>query len=270
VTDIVDAEVVEPGTDLVPAPQSSANLFRTDDPVQMVEKATQVANALRNVISAQGLFTNVQGKAHVNVEGWQLLGSMLGVTAVCTHTEAVDGGYKAHVEARTLDGRVIGAADAVCTKHERRGPWKNADDYARLSMAQTRATSKALKGPLGFVVNLAGYATTPAEEMTFAEPDTAMSPASATPATSGGSSPSSPSGSQASSLGPKALASLESLFLDFIEAGGSSQQYLLKLASIGVDATPEEETGAILGRLSKEQGKNLADWFRAAIKKAGE
>jgi hypothetical protein len=87
------------------------------------------------------------------------------------HTEAIDGGFLATVEARAADGRVIGRADALCTKYEKRGPWKNADDYARLSMAQTRATSKALKGPLGFVVSLAGYATTPAEEMTFAEPD---------------------------------------------------------------------------------------------------
>ena len=32
-------------------------------------------------------------------------------------------------------------------------------------MAQTRATSKALRGPLGFIVHLAGFSATPAEEM---------------------------------------------------------------------------------------------------------
>jgi hypothetical protein len=32
-------------------------------------------------------------------------------------------------------------------------------------MAQTRATSKALRQPLGFVMTLAGYSATPAEEM---------------------------------------------------------------------------------------------------------
>lgn len=148
-----------------------SNLFNTDDPVEVIEKAANVADALKDVIVQRGLFVNVQGKPHVQVEGWQLLGSMLGVSAVCTDTEPVDGGFKATVEARTMDGRVVGRADALCTKHEKRGPWKNADDYARLSMAQTRATSKALKAPLGFVISLAGYATTPAEEMTFAEPD---------------------------------------------------------------------------------------------------
>ena len=165
----VDATAVEIGTDLEPhAPQG---LFRTDDPVEVVEKAARVADALKDVIVRKGLFTMIQGKAHIGVEGWQLVGAMLGVTAVCVGTEPVDGGYKATVEARTADGRVIGSADALCTKHEKRGPWKTADDYSRLSMAQTRATSKALKGPLGFVVSLAGYQTTPREEMTFAEPD---------------------------------------------------------------------------------------------------
>lgn len=166
--EVVDAEVVE-SQELVHAPPTA--LFKTDDPVEVVGKATEVANALAAVIQSKQLFTSIQGKNHVRVEGWQLLGSMLGVTAIVVGTEEVDGGYKATVEARAADGRVIGRADALCTKHEKRGPWKSADDYARLSMAQTRATSKALKGPLGFVVSLAGYEATPAEEMTFAEPD---------------------------------------------------------------------------------------------------
>jgi hypothetical protein len=169
--EVLDPELLleEEGQELVTQPPTA--LFKTDDPVEVVEKATSVADALKAVIDSRGLTTSIQGKAHVRVEGWQLLGSMLGVTAVCVDTEVVDGGYKATVEARASDGRVIGRADALCTKHEKRGPWKSADDYARLSMAQTRATSKALKGPLGFVVSLAGYQTTPAEEMTFTEPD---------------------------------------------------------------------------------------------------
>ena len=167
-----DTPTVE-GTAVELVPTQPGTLFRTDDPVEVVERATRVADSLAAVIQSKGLFTQIQGKSHVRVEGWTLLASMLGVTAVCVETEPVDGGYKATVEARAVDGRVIGRADALCTKHEKRGPWKSADDYARLSMSQTRATSKALKGPLGFVVSLAGYQSTPAEEMTFAEPDAA-------------------------------------------------------------------------------------------------
>ena len=163
--EIVEAVVVQ-SQELAPA-----GLFKTDDPVEVVERATRVADARKDVISQRGLYAMIQGKPHVRVEGWQLVGAMLGVTAVCVETVEVEGGWKATVEARTADGRVIGSASALCTKNEKRGPWKTADDYARLSMAQTRATSKALKGPLGFVISLAGYQTTPAEEMTFAEAD---------------------------------------------------------------------------------------------------
>ena len=39
------------------------------------------------------------------------------------------------------------------------------DDYALSSWAQTRGRSRCLAAPLRFIVKLAGYATTPAEEM---------------------------------------------------------------------------------------------------------
>ena len=51
--------------------------------------------------------------------------------------------------------------------------WQDRDDYALRSMAQTRATSKALRQPLGFVITLAGFDPTPAEEMPHdAQPST--------------------------------------------------------------------------------------------------
>jgi hypothetical protein len=181
--EVVEAEVV--GEEIIqydPPPQQ-VSLFGTNDPLEVVEKATAVADVLKDVLRSRNLIANIRGKDHVQVEGWQLLGSMLGVTAVCVHTDVIDGGFKATVEARTFTGQLVGRADAVCTKYEKSGPWKGADDYARLSMAQTRATSKALKGPLGFIVHLAGYETTPAEEMTFAseESNITSAPADAAP-----------------------------------------------------------------------------------------
>jgi hypothetical protein len=160
--DIIEGTAIEH----VPEQSNAVNLFGTTDPAQVLVKAAEAADALVGVIRRKRLYTNIKGKSHVQVGGWQLLGSMLGVTAVCTHTEEIGNGYKATVEARTLDGRVVGRADALCTRDEKApSPWRTADDYALLSMAQTRATSKALRGPLGFVIQLAGYEPTPAEEM---------------------------------------------------------------------------------------------------------
>jgi hypothetical protein len=133
----------------------------------VLERATYTANALADVIDKRNLYSVIKGNKHVQVEGWQTLGSMLGVTPICVWTRPLDNGWEARVEARTLDGRLIGAAEAMCLKAEAR--WRSADDYAIRSMAQTRATSKALASPLRFVITLAGYAGTPAEEMTFEE-----------------------------------------------------------------------------------------------------
>lgn len=140
-----------------------------DNPAGFVTGYVAVADELSRVIRDKKLTTLISGKDHVRVEGWTLLGSMLGVFPVTEWTRPVadsEGkpiGWEARVEARTRDGAVIGAAEAECLRSE--SLWKNRDDYALRSMAQTRATSKALRQPLGFVMTLAGFEATPAEEM---------------------------------------------------------------------------------------------------------
>jgi hypothetical protein len=161
-TDDIQGEAVEVGSEIIPAP-SPQTLFRTDDPVQVLQEAKRVATALKAVLVEQRMIKNIAGKEHVRVEGWQTLGAMLGVVPVIAWTRKLDRGWEARCEARTLDGHVIGAGEAECLKDESR--WSDSDDYAIRSMAQTRATSKALSGPLRFVVTLAGYEATPAEEM---------------------------------------------------------------------------------------------------------
>jgi hypothetical protein len=156
-----------------PVPAQNLTLFGTDDPVAMIEAATRSAEALAGVLEKQKLFKDIKGKRHVLVEGWTLLGSMLGVFPVCVWTHKLEDGWEARVEARTRNGDVVGAAEAECLRSE--SMWKNRDDYALRSMAQTRATSKALRQPLGFVVELAGFNATPAEEMP-AEPPRGSTP----------------------------------------------------------------------------------------------
>jgi hypothetical protein len=171
VSEALELESVEVGQELeLAAP--AGTLFRTDDPDEVVARATRTANTLANVIREQKLATNIKGREHVRVEGWSLLGTMLGVFPVCTETRKTEDGWIARVEARTLSGAVVGAAEAICSRSEK--TWATREDYALCSMAQTRATSKALRQPLGFVMTLAGFAETPAEEMPrdFQEPPT--------------------------------------------------------------------------------------------------
>lgn len=164
------AEVTDVHDELLPAvpEQASLTLFGTNDPVAVLEKATSVARALANVIDEQNLYTTISGKKHLQVEAWTMLGSMLGVFPETEWTrETVDSkgskAWEARVVARTRDGAVIGAREAMCSRSESR--WKNADDHALRSMAQTRAVSGALAAPLRFVPVLAGFAGTPEAEM---------------------------------------------------------------------------------------------------------
>lgn len=138
-------------------------LFGTDDPEGVIARASAVARPLAQVIRDRKLFKQISGRDHVLVEGWTLLGSMLGVFPVTAWCRPVEGGWEARVEARTLGGALVGGAEAQCTRSE--NTWRNREDFALRSMAQTRATSKALRMPLGFVMALAGYETTPVEEM---------------------------------------------------------------------------------------------------------
>lgn len=71
-------------------------------------------------------------------------------------------GFKASFRA-TKGGQDLGWGESSCTRAE--DNWATKPDYQLRSMAQTRAQSKALRQPLGFVVSLAGYETTPAEEV---------------------------------------------------------------------------------------------------------
>jgi hypothetical protein len=149
-------------------------LFGTTDPAAVVERATNVAIALADVLKKRKLVKKLGSNEYVLLEGWTLLGSMLGVFAMTEWTRPIEDGWEARAVVRTMSGVAVGSAEAMCTKRESK--WAHQDDYAIRSMAQTRALAKALRMPLGFIVELAGYAATPAEEM----PDTTPEPTSTT------------------------------------------------------------------------------------------
>ena len=175
-TEVLDAEhrplaVIEPEE-----PQGgNLALFGTTDPVAVIANATRVADALKAMIVKKGLVAQISGKEYPQVEAWQTLAIMLGLAAVCEWSRPVEGGWEARVVVQR-NGLTIAAAEAQCLRSEKskRG-W---EDYAIRSMAQTRATSKSLRSVLGFVMVLAGYEATPAEEM----PGDAKAPASSSSA----------------------------------------------------------------------------------------
>jgi hypothetical protein len=61
-------------------------------------------------------------------------------------------------------GHEVAAAESMCLRSER--SWAKRDEFAVRSMAQTRASGKALRLALGYIVTLAGWEALPAEEIT--------------------------------------------------------------------------------------------------------
>lgn len=147
-TEVIDAEIVdEPGTTIAVRPSAEATLFHTDDPGLIIEKAQKVASVLNDVITKQKLFTNISGKRYVLVEGWTTLGALCNVFAKTEWTRPLEDGWEAAVVVVNGHGVEIGRAEAQCLRSERN--WKNRDDFAVKSMAQTREMGKALRMPLG-------------------------------------------------------------------------------------------------------------------------
>ena len=148
---------------LVEAPPPPQSLFGSDDPMEILKAATGVANALLAVATNQGFVIDIKGKKYPKVEAWQTMGAMLSMYTVCDWTRKLPDGWEARVSVFNRHGVLIGSAEASCLKTEHlRKSW---DDFALRSMAQTRATGKAYRSNLAFIMVLAGYEATPAEEM---------------------------------------------------------------------------------------------------------
>jgi hypothetical protein len=171
-TDIeaIVAGEVEHGSELVPyQPRLPATLWG-NDPKIALQRMGEVAEALMDVVRSRKLAVSIRGREHLTIEAWTTLGALKGVHAavVWTRPNETGDGIIARAEARTLDGALVGAAESECSRSERR--WKQADPYQVRSMAQTRALSRALQGPLRHVAVLAGYAGAAAEDMADDEP----------------------------------------------------------------------------------------------------
>jgi hypothetical protein len=108
----------------------------------------------------------IGGSEYLLAPAWAVLAGMTGLAPYTAWVRELEGGngFLARVEVRRIaDGTVISAAEQLCTRSESK--WARAEDHALLGMAQTRASSRALRGPLAQIVELAGYQGTPFEEM---------------------------------------------------------------------------------------------------------
>ena len=142
--------------------------------------ATNVANCLAPLVREQGLTVkglNGRNKEaeYVTVEGWEVLGTMLGIVPVTTIIEEIKNdkdrivGYKSRATLyqnpvikndEIVGGTIIARAEATA---DRSGFQK--DLFAIASMSQTRALGKAYRMGLSWIMKMAGFEGTFAEDM---------------------------------------------------------------------------------------------------------
>ena len=134
----------------------------------------KLSTELSQLIKEKGLSSNIQGKQFVNVEGWQFAGASLGLMPIITLTTDLSKDdeikYMATCEVRNItSGQLVATGIALCSNKEKTKRFF--DEYAILSMAQTRAIGKAYRNLLAWLMKAAGFEATPAEEMDFAPKD---------------------------------------------------------------------------------------------------
>ncbi len=134
------------------------------------DETLDLAKDLAKFIKDNKLTTNVQGKEFVNVEGWQYAGSRLGIVPIVEHVINVGSPEELKYQAKVTlfdlrHGTTVGAGFAVCSNKE--SGKKFYQEFAIMSMAQTRAIGKAYRNCLAWIIRAAGYEPTPAEEMDY-------------------------------------------------------------------------------------------------------
>ena len=142
--------------------------------------ATNVANCLAPLVRQQGLVVkglNTKDKEaeYVTVEGWEVLGTMLGIVPDTRIVEEMKNdkdrtiGFKARAtlyqnptftDGKITGGHVLATAEAYCTRDDFQKKY-----FSMASMAQTRALGKAYRMALSWIMKMAGFEATYAEDM---------------------------------------------------------------------------------------------------------
>lgn len=157
-----------------------------NSPEATLMQAKAAASALATVVGAKKNPVRFKGEQYLEFEDWQTVARFYSLAAEVEWSRYIEMGTVHGFEARAVvknlvTGEQVSAAESMCMNDEDR--WSQRPKYKEVngkrvqdgseavplfqlrSMAQTRACAKALRNVLSWVVVLAGYRGTPAEEM---------------------------------------------------------------------------------------------------------
>lgn len=152
--------------------EDSKAVLLQGDPEEQLAFAQKSSSALMEVMKQKPKKVIINGEQYLEFEDWQTVGRFYGASVGTEWTKPImkeneEGkeiihGYEARSYVK-MNGVEISTAENMCTRDEKL--WSKRDDYALRSMAQTRASAKALRNVFAWVVVLAGFRATPSEEM---------------------------------------------------------------------------------------------------------
>lgn len=169
---VIDGEVVNQN---LPAVREEAQaLVPAQEMTDLLARGAQQATIIADLLRKQRLVTRIGPKEHIRFEGWVPIATANGKRLDTLEVRyegtrgAADFTSSACVGLRDIrSGEVVAKAWASCSRREPN--WKNRDDYAIESMAQTRAGGKVCRMVYGWIIALAGFEATPSEEINGAE-----------------------------------------------------------------------------------------------------
>jgi hypothetical protein len=146
-------------------PEMSLQLI---DPEEQVKFGQRAAKALVRIVESKKQKLVLNGKTYLNFEDWQTIGRFYNLTVGIDWTKEINRegrllGFEAKANVYNASGTIISSAEASCLRDEPN--WCLKPEFQLKSMSQTRASAKALRNVLAWVVVLAGYEPTPSEEM---------------------------------------------------------------------------------------------------------
>ena len=148
----------------------SVVLAEQEAPAGVMGRGAAVAAACRQIVLSTTM--DLRGKKYIRAEGWQALAAANGLSPrISMVEEMTNGDIRAVCDLiRLSDGETVASSEGFVGTDE--PMWQNRPRYARRGMAQTRATSRACRSALAWIVPLldADLSTTPAEEMEEAAP----------------------------------------------------------------------------------------------------
>ena len=137
-------------------------------PAELVKRSREAIAAVRDVVEKHYIDV-IDGKRYLKVAGAQAMATSLGYTtgtSTCRYIPKGDDGIPGRWEAVAtvmLQGVVVATGISAVFDDER--GWSRKPHFARMGMASTRATGRALKGVMGWATALVGAEGSLSEEM---------------------------------------------------------------------------------------------------------